>query len=233
MFLTPYGRFVPETDSLYSLFGTVVVPGNGLVIQQLDFSVPPGMTVPPTFFPVQIVLGAADAPPTEGSLMVSMPLDFRATGPAALPVGGSTGMTHVVLMTVLGTAVVGTAVIRVPIPSAPIFPDVTAIAPCERWGWVAWRNASPSAQSPLHVQGYFEAESFGYVGKLTVAVPQGFDQDELLLRLTFTAVEGVHARVRARIPVKYEDPRPLHEYKRVAVRYPSGAICQVAVMDLG
>ena len=96
MFPTPYGRFVPESEGLYSLFGTVVVPGNGLVIQRLEFSSPLVVTIPATFFPVQIILGAADAPPAEEPLMVSRPLDFRATGQAALLVGGATGLTHVV-----------------------------------------------------------------------------------------------------------------------------------------
>jgi hypothetical protein len=233
MFFTPVGRLVQESVGRYSLYGTVVVPGNGLLIEQLDYSAPPGLAVPANFFPVQIILGAAETPAADGVLLVQMPLDFQATGFSALTVGGDTGMTHVMLIIVVGNAVVGTAVIRVPEPAEPIFPDVTPIPPCDRWSWAAWRSPSPNRFPPLHIQGYFEAESFGYVGELTVAVPQGIDIDELLMHLTFHAVDGVHARVRARIPVQYENPKPLHNYKRIQILYPSKASCQVPVVDLG
>jgi hypothetical protein len=50
MLLTPYGRLVSEPDGSYSLFGTVIVPGNGLLIRQLNYSTPSGLTLPATFF---------------------------------------------------------------------------------------------------------------------------------------------------------------------------------------
>jgi hypothetical protein len=232
MFLTPFGRLELENSGRYSLFGTVVVPGNGLLIQQLNFSAPPGIKLPKTIFPVQIILGPKDASSVEGALLVSMPLDFRATAAAALPVGGDTGFTHVALIVLLETAVVGTQIIRVPEPSGPIFPEIATPSPCEKWGWVAWRKTGSASPSPLHVQGYFQAESFGYVGQLTVAVPQGFDQDELVLRLTFDAAEGINARVNARIPVQYLDPTPPHKYLRILIVYPSEATCQIPVLNL-
>ena len=231
--LTPYGRLVSEPDGSYSLFGTVIVPGNGLLIRQLIFSLPSGPTLPAAFFPVQIVLGVAEPSAAKGFLMVRMPLDFRATGSDALPVGGHTGMNHVALIVMLETAAVGTAVIQVPELSWPILPDVTMIPPCEKWGWVTWRTKSFSSVPPMRVQGYFEAESFGYIGELAVAVPQGIDQDELVLRLTFRAVEGIHARVKAKIPVQYLDPNPPRKYQRVLILYPSEAACQIPVTELG
>src|SRR3954447_3013368 len=94
-------RLQKESVARYSLFGTLFVPNNAITIDSLEFSVPDGILIPDTFFPVQINLEQVRSVAGEGFLWVHTPLDFRATATAALPVGGATGKTHVMLFVVI------------------------------------------------------------------------------------------------------------------------------------
>ena len=118
-----------KREESYSLYGTVVVPSNGLRIVGLDVDTPQCAAIPPSFFPVQVQLGKVEQIPDERWLHVETPLDFQATGMAALPVGRRTGFTHVIAFSVVDGALVGRSFARVPEPSSDSYPELDTPAP--------------------------------------------------------------------------------------------------------
>ena len=133
---------------------------------------------------------------------------------------------------VSGGMVLGSSFLPVPEPSRSTFPMTEFPSPCADSGWVAWRNPSDDVPERLNVQGFLQAESLGFAGKLTIAVPQGFDQEQLLLNLSVTSTAEVHPFVPVKIPVLFTLDHPPLLYRSIQVLYPTRAACQFPVSDL-
>jgi hypothetical protein len=230
--LHPWFRLEKQSTAMYDLFGTVMVPSNSVEIIEMLFEAPAGVNLPDDYFPVLLELGPVE--PGQGAVLpgLHMPLDFRATGTAGLPVGGDTGKTHVAVFAVSANMVLGSSYLAVPEPTRSVLPMTELPSPCADSGWVAWRNPADDVPERLNVRGFLQAESLSFAGKLAVAVPQGIDADELILNLSATATAVPEPFVPAKIPVVFTQNRPPLRYRSIQVHYPSGAACQFPVIDL-
>ncbi len=233
LFVPNISPLIPGARETYNLYGTIVVPSERFHITGMGFGVPPqDINIPRNFFPVQIHLGPNKEHPKGNGLQIQVPLDFRATATYALPVGGDTGYTYVTVFTLIDTVILGKSSVRVPEPIDDPSLEFAQPSPCQVWGWRAWRNLAAPKPQPIYVQGHFEADSLGYSGQLTPAKPQGFDPDELILRLDFEVLEGVHPIRHTRLPVAYTDAKPVHHYRSIQVIYPNEGACQFPILDV-